>query len=77
LRFQRHAVYYNRVAYLLAVFYFVSLLFTLFICMYVFLVFATTSLVNKDLYYFEYLRFTENSMQTLRINITDELSIVH
>ena len=39
-------------AYLLSVFCFVLLLFTVFICMYVFLFlfFATTSLVNKDLY---------------------------
>jgi len=45
-------VYYNRMAYLLAVFCFVLLLFTVFVCMYVFLFlfFATTSLVNKDLY---------------------------
>jgi len=38
------------VAYLLAVFCFVLLLFTVFICVHVFLFFATTSLVNKDLY---------------------------
>jgi len=44
--------YYYRVAYLLAVFCFVLLLFTVFICMYVFLFFATTSLVNKDLYHY-------------------------
>ena len=39
-------------AYFLAVFCFVLLLFAVFICMYVFLFlfFATTSLVNKDLY---------------------------
>jgi len=56
--------------YLLAVFCFVLLLFAVFMCTCVFLFFATTSLVNKDLYIS---RSCELEMSACNVNITSEI----